>query len=242
MNGFHNDNSTNCKIRFTGEYFVPGKSPQRVEIDHIRRYEFAAQFVRNKNVLDIACGTGYGSKLLAEAGALSVVGVDISIELVDYAKSNYQLKNLSFVKGDICRFENKSKFDIIICFETIEHIQNYKAALKNLYGLLKKHGILFISSPNRLITSPYAKTIFDKPENPFHVREFTLKELQSELLSAGFLVRDENIFGQRQRFYFRNKFIRAIQTRLFRPEERSDSRVKPNKKMSRYLIFVVTKQ
>ena len=93
-------------LEFTGEYFIPGKSPRSVEEDHIERYRFARQFVSDKTVLDIACGTGYGSNLLADSGASRVDGVDISEDVINYAISSYQADNLFFLKSRLCRYFN----------------------------------------------------------------------------------------------------------------------------------------
>ena len=76
-------------MEFTGEYFIPGKVENRIEQDHIARYSFAKKFVQNSNVLDVACGVGYGSVLLLEGGAKSYTGVDINESSIVYAKKNY---------------------------------------------------------------------------------------------------------------------------------------------------------
>ena len=74
---------------FTGEFFIPGKSGNRLEQDHMERYLFAAKFAQGKNVLDIACGSGYSSPLFVESGAVSYLGVDINKDLVKYANESY---------------------------------------------------------------------------------------------------------------------------------------------------------
>ena len=193
-------------LKFTGEYFIPEKSPKKIEEDHVERYKFAAQFVNGKTVLDIACGVGYGSGILAEAGALRVDGVDISEDVINYAKCNYQMDNISFLIGDISEYKTNKPYDVITCFETIEHVEHYRTVLSNLYLLLNNYGLLIISSPNRLITSPYAKSIKDKPSNKFHVREFTVAELGSALSDHGFVVDGSVIRGQRQQRYFANGY------------------------------------
>ena len=82
-------------MEFTGERLVPGKVDLELETEHMNRYIFAKSLVNDKNVLDAACGTGYGSAILAER-AQKVFGIDISKEAILYAKSNYQMKNLKF--------------------------------------------------------------------------------------------------------------------------------------------------
>jgi 2-polyprenyl-3-methyl-5-hydroxy-6-metoxy-1,4-benzoquinol methylase len=228
-------------LQFTGEYCIPGQSPQRMVDDHMERYRFAAQFVNRKMVLDIACGAGYGTKFLAEAGALQAEGVDISAEVVDYAVCHYKTaENLSFLKGDICRYNTAIPYDVITCFETIEHVADHRQALQNLYALLKSDGVLLISSPNRLITSPRAKSVNDKPRNKHHVREFTPEELSAELVEHGFRVKD--IFGQRQQRYYRNKYLSALYTKLFKPKERTSPVLSKIAKLApRYFVIVAEK-
>lgn len=207
-------------LEFTGEYWIPGKSPSNIENDHLERYRFATRFVYGKKVLDISCGVGYGSFLLAKAGASRVDGVDISEEVIDYAKNNYQMNNLSFIIGNICEYKTDNLYDVIICFETIEHIENYQKALLNLYSLLMSDGVLIISSPNRLISSPRAKSIYDRPSNKCHVREFTIEELKLALENGGFVVDKSDIFGQRQQIYFGNYRLRKLYEKLFKPSQR----------------------
>lgn len=229
-------------LEFTGEYFIPGKSPKRIEEDHIERYRFATQFVNGKTVLDIAWGVGYGSRTLAEAGTLRVDGVDISEDLISYAKCNYQMKNIPFLVGDISEYKTDELYDVITCFETIEHVEDYRRALSNLYSLLNNDGLLIISTPNRLITSPYAKSINDKPSNKFHVREFTIEEFESTLKDHGFLIDGSDIFGQRQQRYFSNTYLRRIYKNLFSPDDRfSPVLTRVGKLMPRYFVVVARK-
>lgn len=227
---------------FTGEYFIPEKSPKRIEEDHIERYRFATQFVNGKTVLDIACGVGYGSGILAEAGALRVDGVDISEDVINYAKCNYHMDNISFLIGDISEYKTNEPYDVITCFETIEHVEDYRRALSNLYSLLNNCGLLLISSPNRLITSPYAKSINDKPSNQFHVREFTIEELGSALNDHGFLIDGSEIFGQRHQRHFANGYLRRIYKKLFNPDKRFNPVLtRVGKLMPRYFVIVARK-
>ena len=74
-------------MKFTGERVVEGLTPRRIWLDHIERYKFSNQYVDGKIVLDISCGTGYGSKILYEAGAYKVIGIDISNEAINFAQN-----------------------------------------------------------------------------------------------------------------------------------------------------------
>jgi SAM-dependent methyltransferase len=188
-------------VSFSGEFFVPGHSPIHVEENHLERYRFAAKYVAGKSVLDIACGTGYGSQILMDGGAESYFGVDLGDEPVAFAKSNFKRDRVSFLQGDILTVNPGRQFDLIISFETIEHIADYKDSLLNLNRLLEPDGILIISTPNRPICSPKALTLNDKPSNPYHVQEFTLAEFCDILKDTGYTYQKDGVYGQRQRKY-----------------------------------------
>lgn len=228
-------------IQFTGERFVPGQSLPNMEADHFRRYEFAADFVAGKRVVDIACGTGYGSALLADAGAASVLGVDCSPEAIDHAKARYKGGNLAFQQSDIFTFQPQEKFDVVVSFETIEHIDDHRGALARFFDLLQPGGRLIISSPNRLITSPKARTQAESGGG-FHVKEFTIDELREALMAAGFVVADLAIYGQRQQPYLPAAFLRKIYDILFKPKKRANPQVEPvTTRMPRYCVIVAEK-
>jgi SAM-dependent methyltransferase len=216
-------------ITFSGEFFVPGQSGNRIEEDHFHRYEFARSFAKGKSILDIACGFGYGGPILMAAGATSYDGVDINEELVSNAKSTYGHTGARYHHGDIRHFSADRPFDLIVCFETIEHLRDYRAALRNLATLLDRNGLLLISSPNRPITSPRARSLHDTPENEFHTQEFTPPELDAELRLAGLLPTKR--FGQRPRIHLGNGSAQRILHKLMGDP---DSQSSPIPK--RYLI------
>jgi ubiquinone/menaquinone biosynthesis C-methylase UbiE len=161
-------------MEFTGERVVPGKTPQTIYDEHIYRYVFAASLAENKVVLDVACGTGYGAGYMADKGADKVVGVDISLEAVDYARERHSKNNkASFVCADAIRLPfADGAFDIVVSFETIEHIRQYRKFLAECRRVLKENGLLICSTPNRRIFSPKLA----KPMNIFHVKEFWPEE------------------------------------------------------------------
>lgn len=142
--------------------------------EHMARYFFADQFVKDKIVLDIACGTGYGSLHLLRSGAKKVIGVDISKEAIDYAKSKYQKRGIKFLQGNAENIPLESgASDVIVSIETIEHLKNPEKFLKEIKRVLKKDGLVIISTPNVLV---YPKG------NIFHKKEFAPKELKTLLL------------------------------------------------------------
>ncbi|GAB5495975.1 MAG: hypothetical protein Phyf2KO_10550 [Phycisphaerales bacterium] len=124
--------------------------PARTEI-HIRRYILAARFVQNANVLDIACGTGYGSALLSDLGAKRVTGLDIEQACVDYANTYHQRSNTSYAVADAAATGLESEScDLITSFETIEHTTDPAAVIKEFARVLRPGGVLVISTPNDL--------------------------------------------------------------------------------------------
>jgi 2-polyprenyl-3-methyl-5-hydroxy-6-metoxy-1,4-benzoquinol methylase len=199
-------------VSITIECFVPGLGNRYLEQLHLKRYDFAVPFAKGKPVLDIACGCGYGSYQLANAGAQSVVGVDIKAENVAHAKDHYRGDNLSFHQGDITTWGLPGSYDLVVCFETIEHISSYQQALSNCRRLLKLGGKLLISSPNRLLSSPRLEFVTGKPENRFHVREFIPSELALLMEAHGFSVCRTGVFGQA----FQPKFRSYVLTKAYR--------------------------
>lgn len=173
---------------------IKGITPERIWSDHVSRDTFAANYVQNKRVLDIACGSGYGSKILKRSGAFIVTGIDISQSTIDYAKNKYTDDGLKFILGDILHIDfPDNSFDMVVCFETIEHINDYNKALSEIKRVLNGSGLLIISSPNRRLTSP-GKSINEPPNNKYHYIEFSKEEFTS-LLSEYFRIM--GLYGQR---------------------------------------------
>ncbi|MEA3414147.1 MAG: class I SAM-dependent methyltransferase, partial [Nanoarchaeota archaeon] len=110
------------ELKFDGERVVPNKTtPNHLLKEHFDRYLFAKKFVKDKVVLDIACGTGYGSFELSKSGAKKVIGGDISDDAISYATEKYKRKNLSFKKinGESMGILTNA-IDLVVSFETIE--------------------------------------------------------------------------------------------------------------------------
>jgi SAM-dependent methyltransferase len=232
----------NPGFKLTGENFIPGMSEGRHEEDHLARYRFASAFVREKRVLDIACGPGYGSHMLAEAGAREVVGVDISPQILGYARDNYSREGVFFREGSVYDYEADPPYDIITSFETIEHVPEYRRAIANLFKLLKPGGVLLVSSPDRRITSPAAKRLSDKPVNPFHTQEFTVAELVECLEGEGFLVPEDAVYGQRQQRLFRNPFLKSLYRMVAKPHVRANPELTPvGDRVPRYFTVAAVK-
>lgn len=155
------------------ERWVPGFSLKYTEEEHYNRYNWASKFVNRKKVLDIACGSGKGSLILSQKGKASqVTGCDIDEEVIRYASIKYSCPKVKYFTHNAEDFTIKQKFDVIISFETIEHIKNVDKFLKSMLSILREDGIFIVSTP---ISS---KTIDSHPDNEYHVREWGFEEFQ----------------------------------------------------------------
>ena len=161
---------------FTGERFIPGIEDKKLETEHMQRYLGFRDLVQGKNVLDAACGEGYGSRILAEK-AKSVIGLDISAKTVERANKNYasECNNLKYVCGSIASMEmiETDTIDVVVSFETIEHVDEgiQNAFMKEIKRVLKQDGILIMSTPNKRIYSDLYNY-----HNEYHVKEFYQEE------------------------------------------------------------------
>ena len=178
-------------VEFTGERFVPSISGE-IRHEHLHRYAFSLAFVRGKDVLDVACGEGYGSAMLA-AHARHVVGADIADDVVEEARTTYAgagRPNLEFVHADVAAlpFADRS-FDVVVSFETIEHHARHEEMLSECARVLRPDGLLILSSPNRKVYSDDVGY-----HNEFHVKELYFDDLDA-LLKRHF--RHVKYLGQR---------------------------------------------
>jgi ubiquinone/menaquinone biosynthesis C-methylase UbiE len=133
---------------------------------HLDRYRFAAHRVKAKRVLDCACGTGYGARMLRECGAAAtVIGVDIDNDAIAYALKKHYAEATSFIcsSGDALPLADVS-VDIVVSFETIEHVSDDVALIEEFYRVLRSEGILIVSTPNQwpLATAPYHLREYDR--------------------------------------------------------------------------------
>ena len=160
------------ELPFTGERFVPGTQGE-IWVEHWHRYHFAARWAAGKRVLDVACGEGYGSALLARTAA-RVTGVDLSSAAVEHARRRYAaLGNVAFECAPCTGLAlADASVDVAVSFETIEHIAEQDAFLDELARVLTPEGVLLLSCPNKLEYSD--KRGF---ANEFHVRELYRDEL-----------------------------------------------------------------
>jgi len=180
-------------LAFTGERFVPGV-PGEIWYEHWHRYHFAAPLVAGRTVLDIACGAGYGSALLART-ATRVTGGDISPETLDHARRRYAaIGNLDFRQADCAALPfADASFDVVVSFETIEHIAAQETFVDEVRRVLRPGGLFVLSCPNKAEYSD-ARGV----TNEFHVRELYRDELAA-LVARPFP--HAAWYGQRPGFY-----------------------------------------
>lgn len=166
-------------LAFTGERMIPEHNRNElIFLEHINRYFFAGQFVANKTVLDIACGSGYGSLHLNNAGARQVFGIDNTPEAIRYAELHYQGNGIKFLVGDAEQIPlERASVDVVVSLETIEHLRHQEHFLAEIKRVVKPAGITVLSTPNALV---------HPKGNLFHTHELTPREW-TELLKKFFL-------------------------------------------------------
>ncbi len=156
----------NSLERLVPEHVHPGDITGRETLAlHLARYEFAAKHVRPGRLLDIACGVGYGTCLLADQSQVKVtaLGVDISEEAIAYAREHYGSDGVQFLVADAMQFRDADGFDTIISLETIEHMIDPEGFIAHLIRQLRPGGIFIGSVP----TTPSVDA------NPHHLHDFT---------------------------------------------------------------------
>jgi SAM-dependent methyltransferase len=167
------------ELTFTGERFLPD-CEREIWYEHYHRYAMASHWVAGKDVLDAACGEGYGSHLLASC-ANSVTGVDIDPQAVDHASKAYSADNLTFLTSDVLNLPlDDDLFDVVVSFETLEHLEQHQKLLAEFRRVLKPGGVLLISTPDKHEYSD--KTGFN---NEFHLKELYLDEFK-DLIGQSF--------------------------------------------------------
>jgi 2-polyprenyl-3-methyl-5-hydroxy-6-metoxy-1,4-benzoquinol methylase len=180
-------------IEDTGERVIPKEMDpmNNMLLEHIARYTFSTPYVYGR-VLDIACGSGYGSLKVAKDRKQhieEIIGVDISEDALQYAVHNYYHPLLTFKQGDAMDSalrQEIGQFDTILSFETIEHVQDDRLFIKRMYDLLKPGGTLILSTPfGKGREYPYG--------SPFHY--FQLKPEEFEALFDDFS--EKEIYYQR---------------------------------------------
>jgi len=164
--------------------------------NHICRYRFAVSQLAGRNVhqiLDAACGVGYGSKYLSEQFTQArITAIDRSDDALKLAGNSFAAPSVIYQKDDCLTFEEAAKhgpYDAVVSFETLEHLPDPARFLKNCYTSLRSNGVLVISTPNQLVSSPGNQLNWE-----FHEKEYAPEEYLALLQQAGF--NRVKLFGQ----------------------------------------------
>ncbi len=163
---------------FTGERVIPGQVEQDLWNEHFARYVLSSRFASQRRVLDVGCGSGYGSAELSRT-AQSVTGIDVSTDAIAYARREFPLDNLRFIAASASSlpFPNEA-FELITAFEVIEHLEDWNNLILEAQRVLTDEGLFIVSTPNK---SYYLESRGSEGENPYHVHEFEAAEFEREL-------------------------------------------------------------
>jgi SAM-dependent methyltransferase len=163
-------------LELTGERTLPDVPAENYWYRrHLAVYEWIGARVIGKRVLDMACGEGYGSAVLAR-GAESVLGVDANPDAFEHARLRYTAQNLHFERGMVENHGEPGSYDAVVFLQTIEHVHDPVAVLRHFSSLLADGGVAYVSTPNRLTLAPPGAA---KSDNPWHLKEYRAHEFDA---------------------------------------------------------------
>ena len=160
-------------LALTGERTLPDVPAENYWFRrHLVVYEWISRCTGGLRVIDMACGEGYGSNLLAGEAA-QVVGVDANPQAHEHARLRYRRANLRFERALVEAFAEPA--DAVVFLQTVAHLADPQAALTHFASLVGERGAVYVSTPNVLTLAPPGA---DRSENPWHVREYRLAEFE----------------------------------------------------------------
>jgi SAM-dependent methyltransferase len=163
-------------LSLTGERTLPDVPVENYWFRrHLAVYEWVGARVGGGRVLDMACGEGYGSAVLATS-ASRVVGLDANPEAHEHARLRYRATNLSFARGLVETYGEAGSYDAVVFLQTIEHVHDPRAVLEHFRGLLAGGGTAYVSTPNVLTLAPPGA---EKSGNPWHLKEYRAEEFRA---------------------------------------------------------------
>jgi 2-polyprenyl-3-methyl-5-hydroxy-6-metoxy-1,4-benzoquinol methylase len=166
-------------LALTGERTLPDVPEENYWYRrHLAVYEWIAARVAGLRVIDMACGEGYGSDVLAGVAA-SVVGVDANPEAHEHARLRYRRQNLRFARDLVETFLEPT--DAVVFLQTIEHLRDPAGVLAHFRSLVGETGVVFVSTPNALTLAPKGA---ERSDNPWHVHEYRSEEFEELCLGT----------------------------------------------------------
>jgi SAM-dependent methyltransferase len=163
-------------LELTGERTLPDVPDENYWFRrHLVVYRWVAERCAGKRVVDMACGEGYGSAVLAETAA-EVIGVDANPDAFEHARRRYRGPNLRFERALVEEFADGAPYEAIVFLQTIEHVEEPEALLARFASLLSPGGVAYVTTPNRLTLAPPGA---ERSDNPWHVREYAPAEFDA---------------------------------------------------------------
>jgi 2-polyprenyl-3-methyl-5-hydroxy-6-metoxy-1,4-benzoquinol methylase len=161
-------------LELTGERTLPDVPAENYWYRrHLAVYEWIAERCAGLDAIDMACGEGYGTDVLARRAA-RVVGVDANPEAHEHARLKYSRPGVRFVRDLIERYAEPC--DAVVFLQTIEHVEDPDAVLRHLRSLLRPGGTAYVSTPNVLTLAPEGA---ERSGNPWHVKEYRAEEFRA---------------------------------------------------------------
>lgn len=174
-------------LEMTGERTLPDVPAENYWYQrHVVVYDWVAERVTGKRVIDMACGEGYGAAILA-GQASSVIGIDANPEAYEHARLKYRAPNLRFERELIEEFAEPA--DVVVFLQTVEHVREPGKLLRHFASLVPSAGEVIVSTPNLLTLAPPGA---EKSANPWHVKEYRPVEF-AKLLES--LFAEVELFG-----------------------------------------------